>query len=484
MKKILFAIAAVLGFGSVTSCSDMLEPDTTRMVVDPSLGSKTDSVFYVEGIFQAMQEVADQYVFQGEMRGDLVALTEKTDSDLRHMYQFETNLTNKYDSAYRYYRIINNCNYYLAYRDTTLLTTSTKVALPEYRGVLAIRAWAYLQLARNYKRVPFFTEPLTEISQIDRQYEQLTLKEIVDRLAPELQKHSGLETPANRSMSLGTTTWNATKTAYYKYLFIPVDVMLGDMYLETEQYDKAVQAYTTYFTKVAAYDGPYETSSPYYAPMSFNTLRMGDLPTDFETWMIGLYSWAGIFDIDETKDIRSTEDLVTYIPMATNRLRGASTVLPLTFGFNYYSASTSRSDLTIDDVQIIPSKSFKLLSDTADYYYFFTPSYIDSPEKRSYVRSGKWGDMRASRYIRYGSGEDSTKCWIQKYNTGNILLYRTSTVLLHLAEAYNRLGYPDAAFLILKDGLSSAIITTGFSNQYLKPSTLDMLQNRYGGILS
>lgn len=485
MKKILFAIAAVLGLGSVASCSDMLDTESTSQVFDPALNSKTDSVFYAEGIFQAMQEVADQYVFQGEMRGDLVAINDKTDSNLVRLFQFEAQLHNKYDSAYRYYRIINNCNYYLAHRDTTLLTASEKIALPEYRGIMAIRAWAYLQLARNYGRVPFFTEPLTEISQIDRQYEKLDIYQIVDRLAPQLQQFSGLPTPASRSMSLGSTTWGSDKTADYGRLFIPVDVMLGDMYLETNQYEKAVQAYTTYFTKVADVN-QLQTVSEFYAPFTFNASRMGDLPADFEGVIYRGNTWNRIFNLNDEKKLENTDDIVTYIPMATNRLRGATTLLPLTFGFNFYSASTSRSDLTLEDVQVVPSANFKTMSDTADYYYFYTPVLPNNqtPEPFSHVSSRKWGDTRFAQYVRRGSGEDSTKYWIQKYQSGNVLLYRTSTVLLHLAEAYNRLGYPDAAFLILKDGLSSAIITTRFSNQYLKPATLNMLQTLYGGILS
>lgn len=167
MKKIIIAIAALMGLFSVTSCSDMLDTDSSRQIFDGNLDQKTDSVFFAFGIMQAMQGLADQYVFQGEMRGDNVALTYYTDNDLRQLYNFSATAANQYDSAYVYYRVINNCNYYIAHRDTTLLTGSTKVVMPEYAAVKAFRAWAYLQLARNYGKVPFFTEPLTKISQIN-----------------------------------------------------------------------------------------------------------------------------------------------------------------------------------------------------------------------------------------------------------------------------------------------------------------------------
>jgi len=46
-----------------------------------------------------------------------------------------------------------------------------------------------------------------------------------------------------------------------------------------------------------------------------------------------------------------------------------------------------------------------------------------------------------------------------------IILYRSSTVWLHLAEAFNRMGYPDAAFAILKDGLTTILLVSGIGSQ-------------------
>ena len=60
-----------------TSCSDMLESDNSRQLFDPALDQKTDSVFYAYGVMQAMQQLADQYYFQNELRGDLVKPTDK-----------------------------------------------------------------------------------------------------------------------------------------------------------------------------------------------------------------------------------------------------------------------------------------------------------------------------------------------------------------------------------------------------------------------
>ena len=39
--------------------------------------------------------------------------------------------------------------------------------------------------------------------------------------------------------------WGERKHMQTKFCFIPVDVILGEMYLETEQFDKAASHYTT-----------------------------------------------------------------------------------------------------------------------------------------------------------------------------------------------------------------------------------------------
>lgn len=466
MKKIIIAIAALMGLFSVTSCSDMLDTDSSRQIFDGNLDQKTDSVFFAFGIMQAMQGLADQYVFQGEMRGDNVALTYYTDNDLRQLYNFSATAANQYDSAYVYYRVINNCNYYIAHRDTTLLTGSTKVVMPEYAAVKAFRAWAYLQLARNYGKVPFFTEPLTKISQINsNNFPELDLQGIVDRLAPDLEQYSGYAVPdyGVTAYNIGSTNSGTAKTINPSRCFIPVDVILGEMYLETGQYDKAASHYTTYLTSVSKS----REGSSYAQNLVPNLDNSSNLskPSDYAGPMSGM-KWMDIFTNN------STVDLVTYIPMAVNRLRGTTTGIPLVMGYNYYAVN--RSDLYVDEIQLEPSTALKSLSDATPYYY-----YQEVPGALSQQYVGQWniGDQRLGNITRRGTGEDSTKVWVTKYNNGNIILYRNTTIYLHLAEALNRLGHSDAAFAILKEGITSSLLDS--TRTYITDATRTALTSTY-----
>src|SRR5574344_1170083 len=150
MKKYIIMTVALLSMVAMTSCSDMIESTSERQIFDLNLNQKTDSLFFTYGLMNAMQLLGDQYVIQHEVRGDLTSTTEYSDNNLRQMAVFSATASNKYDSAYVYYSLINNCNYYITHRDTTLMNGSKNVVINEYAAVKALRAWAYLQLARTY----------------------------------------------------------------------------------------------------------------------------------------------------------------------------------------------------------------------------------------------------------------------------------------------------------------------------------------------
>ena len=500
LKNIFKSTALVLVFGgSMAACSDMLDTESTRQNFDPDIDQKTDSLFYSYGIFEAMQHLADQYVFQGEMRGDLVETTQYTDSMLTQLASFTATTANRYDSAYVYYRVINNCNYFITHRKTDLYTGATNVSIQEYAAVKAIRAWAYLQLARNYGSVPFFTEPLTQISQIDdNTFPRLDLAGIVSQLAPDLEQHSGSFVPRAFNSSadyVGLNTvspnWESTnKTIWFELCYIPVDVILGDLYLEVGNYDKAAQHFVTYLTKVA------KITYSYYGASRFTRFDGDDeIDPQQEKGRVSMASWSSIFSRNTTSDI------ISYIPMAPNAQSGPTTRVPLVFGADYYATPDEQTGYTrrncknsggmsawtyslplVTNVQVVPSKQLKELSDSVDYYYYAVGS-SNNNNKFDSIRSMKLGDMRLRNVVAlYDIDDNNTQQWITKYDFANVVLYRTSTVLLHLAEAFNRLGMYDVAFAILKDGISEALVRSSDAANatlYMTENSKNLLKTTY-----
>ena len=472
----------------LTSCDKMLDVDSDRQAFEPDLNSKTDSVFYAFGIAQAMQQLADQYFYQGEMRGELVATTQYTDSMLTQLKNFSVGISNKYDSAYVYYRVINNCNYYIKHRNRDLRTGSTDITLNEYAAVKAYRAWAYLQLARNYGRVPFFTEPLTQISEISQTFPEYDIYQIADELCPDLAQYSGIAVPNyGTSIGIGNVNGGGSKSMNTTRIFIPVDVILGDLYLETGKYTEAANSYFTYLQTTKT-----------LLPDVKTVLRMRDAalsyPTDYASTNNGSATYQNIYTLANSA---TCLDIVSYIPMAANQRMGTTTNVPLSFGYDFYALS-SRARWR-EDIQLTQSTVYNNLVDgrketTGDnngidfYYYKQVPGGL--PKKD--FATGKYGDMRSisNIYPTRGSSyvvsdDDETKTeWINKFQSANIIIYRATTVYLHLCEALNRMGMPDAAFAFLKEGLTDELVkptTTWlsddaknyFNNTFLNATNID-----------
>ncbi len=493
MKKIVSFFCIVCAVCCTFSCSDMLDTESTRQNIDPELSKKTDSLFYSYGIFEAMQKLADQYVYVGELRGDLVQTTQYTDSMLTQLATFNISSTNRYDSAYVYYRVINNCNYYIAHRNTNLYTGAQNVVIGEFAAVKALRAWAYLQLARNYGRVPFFTEPLTEISQIDNNtFPTLDLNGIVAALAPDLEQYSGMPVPDAGMQQRETvkSNWESTKKQFSpSRCYIPVDVVLGDMYLEVNNYEQAARHFVTYLTKVSA-----RPSSQHIAGFINNRDdATGGLDSRQVKVTVEVNDWKAIFGRN------SVADIISYIPMAPSAQYGGTTGVPLTFGADYYATPDEQTGYTrnncrniggaqgfwkwnlplVTNVQIEPSKALTELSDSTEYYYYA----IGGQSNYDSIRAANVGDQRLRNVLAfYDDTDDHAIQWITKYDFANIILYRNSTVLLRLAEAFNRLGMCDAAFAILKDGISEVLIrpaSQATSAPYMTEETKAKLQNEY-----
>ena len=465
MTKIKYCIAAALMAASFNSCSDMLNSESDRYVYNPKLDQKVDSMFYVNGILKGVQQAIDQTVLANELRGDLLTTTSYASTDLKRLASFDYSEGNKYDSAYVYYRIINNCNYYVAHRDTTLLTGSSQVAMKEYAEAKAIRAWAYMQLARTYGSVPFYTSPLTNIADVDQAagLERKNMNQICAELAPDLEQYVTLPVPSSTTTyDAGTSDHNESKTVTVSQLMFPVRLVLADLYLETGQYAKAAEHYFQYLKANKLVCGNYVASLaayPNYKELS-SALREGD-----KSAYNVVSTWNSIF--------QNNLETQTYVAMATNKLRGEITDLPAFFGYNYYTSADGET--YNEEASLQPSEAYLNLTDNQEYYYLVTSGKKGNADYKCSAYSQTIGDMRYhSSYDKYKfSSQPETSKIINKYNKGNIQIYRTAGIYLKLAEAINRMGHPDVAFAVLKDGLN---VTLESDTTYMTQEGLQFLK--------
>lgn len=472
LKSIIAVILATMAF---CSCSDLLDTDSDRQIFNPSLDQKTDSIFYMLGIMKSMQQAADLYVLTGEMRGDLATANTHTETPLRQLANYTADKNNKYDSAYVYYRVINNCNYYIAHRDTALRTGDRAVAMLEYAEAKAIRAWAYIQLANTFgPSVPFTTDPVMSLTDIHatEQLPKLNAQQIAQALIPDLTPYAGYDVPNYGSINAGRSNNGRTKNVNSTQIMIPVDVILGDLYLIDNQYEHAAQSYFRYLATKGLYSRAY-TAFNYSSASSHGIV----LPNDFTAFASS--AWSNCFVISNPTDI------VTMVPMAVNRLNGTTSALPSLFGYDFYSTASADSSLITTSLftpgrEIEPTESCRSLVASQDYYY--TPTTASSD---NVIQTTQIGDMRyCQQMANGGEGNDSYLVNI-KYSGANVPIYRVSTVWLRFAEAVNRMGYPDLAFAVLKDGVSTSLANADYlseqSKALLTKGAFPFLSSLYAG---
>ena len=218
---------------------------------------------------------------------------------------------------------------------------------------------------------------------------------------------------------------------------LPVDAVLGDLYLETHQYELAAKYYFNYIltNKLVIHQA-------YLSPSGYRQILFETLPKDLEIYRNttdeSVFSWGSIFSTSNPKDV------VSYIPLASNKFRGTVTELPRYFGYDLYNTNVSTaSDRYLVERQIDASQAYLNLN-KQQLWYYMPASATDV------VKSLDLGDLRRYETMEQITKEDSTFAVMSKFFGANVPIYRTATIYLRLAEALNRMEQPEAAFAILR----------------------------------
>jgi hypothetical protein len=124
------------------------------------------------GLYSIQQKLVEQIVVLGELRGDLLEITENAGNDLTEVYEFRISRENKYASPLVFYELIGACNSLIvqlerAHPEVLDLEASENNYDRLYGEVLCMRAWAYFQAVRIYKRVPYVWQSLTTADEIE-----------------------------------------------------------------------------------------------------------------------------------------------------------------------------------------------------------------------------------------------------------------------------------------------------------------------------
>lgn len=473
MTKIYKFIFAVLAIGGFASCSDFFDQESEHVIFTETdhLNNATDSIYSVIGILNKLQAIGDRTILLGEVRGDLVDLTNEANSDLRDMALFTIGDDNKYNNPTDYYAIINNCNYFIANADTALKNNRNDyIFMKEYAAVKAIRAWTYLQLVLNYGSVPFVTEPILSKLEAEQNYPKYDLQAVceyfindlmplTDRWADEYPNYGNI-----RSLRDGAS----------RLLFFPMNVVLGDLNLwlasvtgNKSTYREAALRYYKYISQRNGDNSAYPTGMNYYM------------------WYWGSTAWNSFISANSgdwsDEEYGQETELITIIAGDSIRAEGNYSELRNLF--------YSREDNDYR-VSIIPSQGMFELSES-QVNCCLASNGISFSYAPTDLTDHKAGDLRLYRSYSWGqatnrlTGERFDISYVEKQSFQNVHIYRRTQLYLRLAEALNGAGYPRAAFSILSTGLNNEIYQTSVypycsESDSTWISQLDFPETRYG----
>ncbi len=491
MKKSLLSLSlALLGVGTLaTSCEDMLTPDMDRYAVD---FSGKDTVNFYLGILSNMQGMVEQNVLLGELRGDLVKPTEYVSDSINGIINF-SNLTdgdNALLNRAAYYKVINQCNFYLAKVDSTVMKNNNYYMRRELAQVQLVRAWTYMQLVQNYGRVPFIVKPVDNAGTgWETNPDDWATP---DNLLDLLESKGNLRQAYAYSEAYGYPKYgkfnNGRMEFDHSMLTFNADIIYGDLHLLRGQagkndYAEAAKHYHKYLD---------EDNNDYvsdYATASLTITRGVEKYSGFAfTWgrtVVGANSYT------------SPSEIRTVVPSASNNFFGTMlTRIPQIYGFdatskNATSSSTSTVDgkeketvTTTGEIKLLPNYRHRQVEPSvamdrlsaAQTFVFNEGDFSSSRQKD--VKYLAIGDRRLAAAAPIVQTTEGRYRFIQKFGSSNsysdmtfvdpnsftfrygIPLYRTRTLYLRYAEALNRAGFPRYAFAILRDGLSPETLPT------------------------
>ena len=363
-NKFIFGLCACCG---LLSCSDFFdqEPDHIIFAEENHLSNATDTIYSVTGILNKLQAIGDRTVLLGEVRGDLVDITSYANKDIREIAEFNISDDNAYNVPRDYYAVINNCNYFIANVDTAMKNNRNEyLFMREYAAVKAIRAWTYLQLALNYNKVPFVTEPILSKQDAEKSYPDYDLQAIceyfINDLAP-LTERWGNEYPR-----YGTIRGNDSRLFYF-----PINIVLGDLNLwlasttgSTTTYREAAYRYYKYINERNGDNSAYPTGINYYQ------------------WEPGTTSWDGISGYISgsltSENYAANSEIITMIAGDSIPAEGNYSELRNLFNSNVdnnYHVSIVPSQYC-EDLKTLTGKLTVLYDDFNENYYININNYF------------------------------------------------------------------------------------------------------------
>ncbi|MES2279022.1 MAG: RagB/SusD family protein [Bacteroidota bacterium] len=250
--KLIYKTCLVCCLVTTFSCKKVFDlPAKNQVDAENAYQNVFDANAAVVGIYGQFIGIADRYIVLNELRADLMSPTANADIYLKQLNTHTETTDNPWADPKPWYKLILNCNDAMYHFDDMLKTGKLKPIdyQQRYSDIGTLRCWLYLQLAIQYGSIPYITDPISNVTDLNdaSKFPRLTLAQVIDKLAAfmndpvrYLDAYSATDPITNAtSSSLNVTVDGNTTNLFFinKYAF------LGDINLWKGNYGLASTAY-------------------------------------------------------------------------------------------------------------------------------------------------------------------------------------------------------------------------------------------------
>ena len=428
MKKIILSFILFTTVLFFNACKD--DEFGNAVEYDKFYQNLSDADRAVLGVYAQFTTLAKQIVILNELRADYMDVTPAATPELEKLNENQIDESNEWVKPLQFYAVINSCNDVLANFDKML--AENKFTLDEYNerysDIGALRTWIYLQLLNIYGSVPYITEPLVNLSDVEKYKGQ---RENADQLLPKLIDYV-LKLPMLDDYIYSSLVSGTPNGYSLDPMFISKKLLLADLYLYNNQYAEAAHYYRQVMStdetsdnlnlkrqRYRLYNYPFTATSgePGWYAVVFRDGHIEDENGLINTWK---YIFTDVSSSRKTTD-RASMERIWCIPFDDK----LEPVNPFTKLFEGYQLKAS--EYAMDSLWGKPMRN-----------------------QFPYDARGKGGSYTGNGLITKYSGRNSNTLAKQH---GFWMLGRAAGLHLRYAEAANRAGYPYLAWCFLNNGI-------------------------------
>ncbi len=462
INSIKIFILFILTTGYLTSCVDFFNPDQGIDITEEQLYS--DWYEYraaAMGMYSLQQDLVEQILVLGELRGDLLTVTENADQDLMEIYNFNVSRGNKYASPQNFFKLIaatNRMISILEHKHPSVTDMDAPINNYDrlYGEALTMRAWAYFNAARIYGEVPFIDQRFSTVESINEFLESPTAYTDSILIIYGLDGYSN-DTIRNQEVVLERNYFDVDRTIrhFAHELETKVKAVGVNHYMDNEDNSWEVTiwsqwSYETLLGHMYLTLGDLAKSAQYFETLLRRDIRGDDLRYQL-TDAFAEEQWMEIF-----KNIDRREHILTLEFNKQNQQQHSLQRLFLPYGGNDYMLKPTSASVHYFETQwrgaqynrrTNPPDSTRTINPgtPSDYYRGFGISYVyvnqnmEVPDIFTMLEYKRLEEPRSVESMMQGVDTIVYKYTIDKgvfESDANYIIYRAGGVNLYLAEIY------------------------------------------------